>query len=360
MRALAILVALMFVLSFMPLGFAEERSGADASKERIAAAREKVADAKEKAQERISNAKEKAAEMKAKATVAREKFSAAKDKIDVAKKSYDRAKENFELAKERYKKSKNKANEAELVAKVKEHLHKSLDRMIEHLNLVKGKVSDHQGLTDDQKAKITAELDNFIADFTDMKAKIDAAATIKDLEKISRDAKEKWKKVQKGIQRAQGRVLNGHLKGMIEKGENLAGRIEKQVESLKAKGTDTSKLETWLTAFKAKLASAKSRYDEARKKYEDASFEEREDIIAAGRVAANEANEYLKQAFKDLREILKEMKSLGVDTATESEDSENTAEGSAVPAPGPTTSETAVESTLTTVAVTTTQQATAP
>lgn len=333
MKSLAVLVAVLFVLSIVPFDAnaqtpanARERVGEkrDAAKER---ASESVDAAKERASQRADAARESARERvdtvkageverinaaRERATQAREDYAKKRGELKEAKDDYESARREFLAAKVAYGRAKNAQNKDAAVTKAKIFLTRTVNRILNHLEVMKIRIDGAEALSDEEKARITGKIDEQIAFYQEKKAAIEATTTAEELRSISQELKAKWKETKRGLRRALGHFFNARISAMITKADRISERVHAKVDELRAEGKDTAKLETWLADFDAKVASAKEKFELAKQKAAEAdTTEEKEQLIEDAKQSAKEGQQYLREAHKALVEIINELKGQG-------------------------------------------------
>lgn len=274
-KTISLIVLALFVLSVVPLAFAEDTE--------ITSARERFKEARELAKENYKQTVEQYKE-------AKEKFKDSREKI----------KENREKLKECVGLKTDKCNNirATVKANAKPFLTNSADAILKLLENLKNKV-EASNLEDAEKAELIAEVDASIAKINEAKASADAlteGATNEEIKESAKEIREAWKEARKDVKRIAGELVHFRVGEIIKKAEKLEERLNMVLEKAKANGKDTSALQGLIDQFHQKIADAREKYEQAKQKYTEAK--------TAGDVDAvvKEANALLKEAHKDLKE----------------------------------------------------------
>ncbi len=282
-KTISLIVIALFILSAIPLAFAEDTE--------VTSAREKFKEARELAKENYKKTVEQYKE-------AREKFKESREKI----------KDNREKLKECVGLKTDKCNNirATVKANAKPFLTNSADAILKLLENLKNKV-EASNLEDAEKAELIAEIDASIAKINEAKVSADAlteGATNEEIKESAKEIKEAWKEARKDVKRIAGELVHFRVGEIIKKAEKLEDRLNRVLEKAKAAGKDTSALQSLIDQFHQKIADARQKYENAKAKYTEAK--------TAGDVDAlvKEANALLKEAHKDLKEAHRILKDI--------------------------------------------------
>jgi len=243
------------------------------------------------------------------------KFKEAKDKVTAAKAAHEAAKAEFEKAREAYKANKTEERKQEAFEKARAFLTRSLERMTEHLQLVREKTETHKALTDAERTEILADIDEDIAFFESKKTEVSNATTHDQIVNLEKEIRARWTgETRKGIMRSSGKVLEARERKLVEEIENVSSRIEQKINTLKANGADTAKLEELLLEYNVKIIVAKEKYAAARAVFQGNHSEERN---KEAHNLLREAHQALKEAKDVLKQIIEEVKNLRTDIKDE-------------------------------------------
>jgi hypothetical protein len=112
--------------------------------------------------------------------------------------------------------------------------------------------------------------------------------------------------VQREEARKEMRVIAGYvaaakIEKLVERAEQVELTLETKIDELRAAGEDTTELEATLEDFSAKVELARELIDEAESMFENGN-------AAEGHKTLREAAAALREAFRDVKEIVKEMR----------------------------------------------------
>ena len=189
------------------------------------------------------------------------------------------------------------------------------DHILDVLAKLKEQLQASTSLTDDEKSKAVADVDariNAIQEARDTVAKLDEnsdRSAYQDAVSAIRDA---WKDARAGIRMKASQLAWGEVKAVTDAVERLSAKLDKAIADIKAKGIDTSSVESLKTQFGTELAGAKTHLDAAKAAYlgitsgkVDAKDKTVRDEMQAARTSLKDAHTTLKEIVKQLRELVK-------------------------------------------------------
>ncbi|MCX9010010.1 MAG: hypothetical protein OIN66_02705 [Candidatus Methanoperedens sp.] len=234
-----------------------------------------------------------------------------KDKYQDAKKSYQDAKERYQDAKVKYneaklkyKSAKNNLSRDELKDKTRNYLEDAADYMISHLELLKNNVesSENKGVLPTGAA---ANIDAHIVQLTDIKTKIQAANTTKELTDSARELEDAWIKIDLEARYYAGIIVNHRIDLFVIKASNASERMDTLIQKLKDQGKDTSKLEEEASGFNNLMNEAKQNHQN-----DLTLFASHNGFDSSGKVTSiQDAKTFLQQATSSQKDTLKKLKS---------------------------------------------------
>jgi len=181
-----------------------------------------------------------------------------------------------------------------------------------YLELVKSGVDMTRGLSDDEKAPLLAELDNYITTlqgYTDTVSGADGVSAVR--EAISA-AWNYWLSIRVRVKQISATLVVARAEVVLWRCEALAAKVEAKVQELKDNGVDTTQLEAWLADFDSHIALAQQRITNAEENIaninDNVTFQEMYLVVAAH---AKAASSYLRSTLSDLRSILSDIRSDG-------------------------------------------------
>ena len=318
----AVCLIAMFVISLMPLAFADNNASVRASatasansgnprkdlnevraaekdqRDKMKNERDKMKDERQNFQQErkdtMQQMKENRENFQQERNETMQKLKDEKEKLlqqrkDFMEKMKEKTQERISILKEAQEaKRSGKANET--VEKYKEFVSKTAGQWINELNDLKSKVQESKELSDQQKADITAAIDAKISNITSLKAQIDASTTKEQLKDYTKQLRElKTDSFQRLFNL---RVLSARIQGHINKAGELQKRLDAISQRAKAKNVDIS---AEVSAFNAKIKDASDKNAQAQSDISQ--------VISLMKTAGNDAQ--AKSLMDNARDALK-------------------------------------------------------
>jgi len=199
------------------------------------------------------------------------------------------------------------------INKSKEYLLNAINVTIENLEAVKDKVETSEYLNETQIQTIVERIDNEIAIFESIKAKVLSCEDLSCLRESAEDLKRNLTRIKLSIRL---RLLEeeGERIGLIEERANaILARLELLMERARANNISQDKLEqleTIVNEIRSDIETARAKKEESQDYFEKAKDAFREGSIEEGRTylemskdALEEAKDALKEANKKLQKI---------------------------------------------------------
>lgn len=238
-----------------------------------------------------------------------EKYKKARKEYADALRVYKNARKDYRFAIGKFRKTRKNEDSKVALYRAKAFILRADIAMVKYLRMLRVKVEHTQGITEEQKASILAELDGYSTWLEQQEEEIDKAQTMEELKTTAKNIREKWKDVRVVARKVSGTILVSKTENIISRAETLAGKVEARIPDLQAQGVDTAELEEWLNDFRAKIGQAKEKNDAAKEKFNQISSpEDANKLFREGHALVRDANKDLRQAYRDLRKILKAYK----------------------------------------------------
>ena len=294
----AVCLIAMFVISLVPLAFADNNVSAQGSTTASSSSgnpRQDLAAAREAAKEQRQKMKENREE-----------------RINLLKEAQEARKAG-------------KANET--LEKYREFVSKTAGQWIKELKDLKSKIQESTELNDQQKADITATIDAKVANITSLKAQIDVSTTKDQLKEYTKQLRELRTESYKRMFNL--RVLSARIQGHVNKAKELQKRLDAISQRAKAKNVDIS---AEVAVFNAKIKDASDKNAQAQSDIGQVialmktagDNAQAKSLMDNARDALKGATDALKQAQETLRSIVNKIKSAGkVDVLAETSASAN-------------------------------------
>ena len=317
----AVCLIAMFVISLVPLAFADENvsvrgsaavSGSSGTpRQNLTALREAAKEEKEKMKEERQNFRKERNETMQKLKDEREKIN--QERKDFMEKMKENTQERISILKEAQE-ARKAGKENQTVEKYREFVSKTAGQWISELNELKSKIQESTELTEQQKTDITATIDVKVANITSLKAQIDASTTKDQLKDYTKQLRQLRTESYKRLFNL--RVLSARIQGHINKASQLQKRLELLSQKAKAKGVDIS---AEVAAFNAKIKDASDKNAQAQSDIiqvialmkNSGKDAQAKSLMDSTRDALKAATDSLKQAQETLKSIVNKIKSAG-------------------------------------------------
>jgi hypothetical protein len=213
-----------------------------------------------------------------------------------AAKAYDEAREMYIKAKQ---------EGIHTLEKARAMMHAGTNYAHRWLDRIELQVMNSEDMGEDTKLIILEKIDEYRDKINEKINSINETGSIEEMKAFSRELDDCWGEIRLFIKSVVYQLAAAKLETIIEKAEDVELRLEEKIEEMRASGEDTSKLEERLAEYRENVELAREKVEEAEDVLLDAvTIEE----IREGQGLVTEALAYLKQAFKDVKLILKEYK----------------------------------------------------
>ena len=222
------------------------------------------------------------------------------------------ARANFFEALAEWRANPTEANLANLVQVTKDSAFKMSNVMIKYLEALRIHVEATRGLSDEEKTQFYTEIDGYVSELQAKQAAVQAAENAQEVRDTARELWDYWVQIRVRAKYITGRLFITTAEAALWRAQAFAGRVEARIVGLKENGVDTSALESWLADFNSNLELAEQRIEDAKAKVEEitdnVTFLQ---MFAAADAHLRAAVNYLREALRDLRDIIVEMRSEG-------------------------------------------------
>ena len=179
---------------------------------------------------------------------------------------------------------------------------KFVDGSIEHIfrMLERAKnAAEKASVSDEERTELLDSIDAKLAEISALRQKIgqvQAQNTAEEIRNAAKSVREFWNSAKETVEVDNLKIKSSKLGGIIQKTEQLESKLADKLSAFKNEGKDTADLESKMSAFSEKLASAKSLNDELQSLL--GNFASAEDKSAV----MKEATEKMQQAHSELKE----------------------------------------------------------
>ncbi len=244
---------------------------------------------------------------------ARQKYQTAWELYQKEVRFYKDARQDFLTARAALQKTPNNDNRKAYEEAARTFLEKAVTSLIRRLEAMRNWVENRGALSETEKNKIVAEIDQDIAWLNEQLPKIQNASP----EQIKEEAtivKDYWKSHQADVKRIIGQVWAYRLTFVIDKAEIFSETLSDKIAELEGAGKDTTALEKALADFNEKLTLAEEQLELAKQKFGAiSSLADADQFFQAGHQYILKANQYLRDAHAILVQIVKDMQTIGAE-----------------------------------------------
>lgn len=223
-----------------------------------------------------------------------------KIKIQNARQECIDAANKYIEAKQKYLELRKKPN-APVQARIM--LHAGSEYIERWLDRIEFEVMNSDGMDDETKLAIIDKIDEYRTEIQEKKGQLNETTDISEMRMISKELNSYWGEVRIFIKSVVYQLAAAKLELLIDKAEDVEVRLQLKIEEMKASGLDTAKLEELLSEYENNIALAKENVEKAEELLLNATTI---DQVREGHKLIVDASHYLKEAFKDVRLMVKE------------------------------------------------------
>ncbi|MBS3113974.1 hypothetical protein J4448_02650 [Candidatus Woesearchaeota archaeon] len=243
-----------------------------------------------------------------------EELALLRQRFEDAKANLSAAKEELNEARKALKEAINERKEELVLLNSRFYLLKSINLLIFQLEKTKIVVKANEHISDEEEARIIADIDAQISDLNSFKAEVEAATTKEQFKELAGKLREKWRELRevKLLLHAEI-VMVARVKGLVKRTEVL----EKRLDKILARANEINisiNVSLEMELFSEKIATAEDKYKQAQAKLaeafnlsltnETANIDTTKELIREVRELRKEAHEALKQAHDVLKIIV--------------------------------------------------------
>jgi hypothetical protein len=251
--------------------------------------------------------------------VSAQPYEKAKGKYEQAKSEYqdiysqwNDANKEFNQAMSQWRGNRNQQNFSQLMNAARGAATKAAELMVKNMEMVRARIEASIGISENQKERLYAEIDNYINEIRAKQLQIQNAGDQQQIRAAAGELHQYWLQIRVRLQQMTGEMMVNFAEGMVQRVRAIVATVETRVQSMKENGIDTSALENWLAEARSNISVAELKIAEAENIVnqinENTSFAE---IYGAIRARIREAVSYLKESLKELKDTISEMKRHG-------------------------------------------------
>ncbi|RLI77671.1 hypothetical protein DRP05_09495 [Archaeoglobales archaeon] len=207
--------------------------------------------------------------------------------------NYVNAKKKFEEAKKTYFAKRGFNN-------TKKYLYHWADMAENWMERLRNKINNSR-MSDEDKAELLDQLDEYIAVVEESKQKVESAENVTELREAIKEMKQNWEEIRKGLRSIVGQIIVGEMKAIVERAELLQLRLEARIEEMNQAGVDTKDLKKILDELSNNLDAANEDLSQAKDAFKSSD-------VAGGYAKIEDAKKDLGKAFGAIKKFVKAMK----------------------------------------------------
>ncbi len=233
--------------------------------------------------------------------------------IQKARQMCERAKMKYERAREMYMKLRARGlKDPETFRYAKQYICFGVDYVERWLEKLMVQVQN-ANMGEDQKERIMERIQNCLTALNESKDAVNSSTTPEELRNAVSELRKTWNEIRIEIKSIVGQIAVTKLEEVINKAEDVALRLESEIEALNASNVSVTKLEQTLNDYLEKLNLARQKLEDANEKFEEmANASNPNELYVEGRHLLMEARDLIREAFADIKVIYYEIQHLRV------------------------------------------------
>ncbi len=216
---------------------------------------------------------------------------------------YEQARQRLNAAKAQFTQQSTTAAAKAVEEETRRFLMSTTAAMISHLTNVQTKVDEAQGLKDDERAALRAQLDDDAAWMQGVQASLAAMPTAQ-FKQTARDLRDRWKQTRVDLKRVLGELQVAHSSLVMDKLQAVVPEMETALAKLDTAGFLMEEASRQLNEYKVLIGALTSQRDSVRGRFRALG-----DLASADR-QYNEAMKELRQLNRAIREAHAKLNSL--------------------------------------------------
>ncbi|MDI6817417.1 MAG: hypothetical protein QME41_09595 [Actinomycetota bacterium] len=247
------------------------------------------------------------------AEIAEGQFGEQKSAFNEAFAGYKNARDSYSNAKQELDDTKSKTRQR-LLEKAKTFMLHADRSAIKYLDVLKVRVEQVNGIPEDKRAAMLAEINQDSEWLLRAQIDIQKAKSIDELREIAKRFREHWRNYRGVSKRMAGLILHEKLGAMIVRAEGASLKVSEMVVTLKSQGKDTRELEGLLGDFNEHIDIAKKNNEDAKPCFESIPMAgETSSSFQEGMKLIRDAHLELKEAHNILSDISEELQLVAVE-----------------------------------------------
>ncbi len=254
-----------------------------------------------------------------------EKYNQIKERYSTAAKEWNGMSHDFKDVRGQIKKFRNLNSEdqEQVLERTRAFLTKTVERMELHLEIMES-WTERIHISEERRALILAGIEDKEDQLEEYKTQIESTQTLEEMRSLAKEIKESWREFLPRSKHISGELLTAKIGGIIEDSEDLAVSLQERLDTLDQDAEEVVKMQELLDEFNTNLDLAKEQYDLAQGLYSEIDdVSDANDLFKETKEFVFAARDYLREAHKSLRELVKEYRDFtGEVPENDSEDDE--------------------------------------
>lgn len=196
----------------------------------------------------------------------------------------------------------------------KEYLLIAVDAIISHLEKIKNKIQQSQGIDEEEALGLVKDINLKIKELEDIKSNVESTKTKEEIKNQAKNINSAWKRIRISSEFYVSVLINKKIEETIKRSEQLEKKLESILTEMEESNLNISNIEDMLTEFSEKIDEARNGFKQSIGKFKEAKSTgvkiDLEKKVIEGKYLAKEAEVALKNAHTTLIEIIKNIRYL--------------------------------------------------
>ena len=225
----------------------------------------------------------------------------------------ENAKMRYEKAREMYMKFRARGlKDPETFRYAKQYVYFGVDYIEKWLERLMVQVQN-ANMGEDQKEMLMERIQNCLMALNESKNAVNSSTTPDELENAVAKLRKTWSEIRIEIKSIVGQLAVAKLEVVVNKAEDVALKLEGEIEALNASNVNVTELNGLLDDCMKKLDEARQKLNESNEKFEEMlTAKNPNELYIEGRHLLIEARDLIREAFFDMKKIYYEIQHLRV------------------------------------------------
>lgn len=208
--------------------------------------------------------------------------------------------QKLQVARNAYKGAKTSENRRKLEKAAQTHLLRTTDRMIKRLEVVQARIEadERRGFAPEGASE---NIDRYMLRLEGKGSEIRSADTAADIVSCARSIEREWKAARVELMRYTRHMIVMRIEQFLDKAETLSGRLDGMIDDLEDQGVDTANLRENLRKYDTTIECVRENHELAKTAMDALDRDEMRQYVHEANVCVREANQILKDIFRELR-----------------------------------------------------------